>query len=208
MKKTFPLILTVTIASLLIVSCSDRSDAQAPAIEFSAEQGSGSFVEHGIGEEQQAGFLAVNGVYFQAVDMKSREGDIQSGADYTMHIEADIAARENNLGFIPDQFVPGLTVEYMIIDQSDNSVQAEGTLMSTYASDGPHYGSNIMLNRAGTYTARFIIHSPAENNYYIHTDKDTKPGETLQDYWKDDKPLTVEFRDWVFDGRKVQPEYK
>ncbi len=133
------------------------------------------------------------------------------GNDYTnastAAIEADIAAMENDLGFVVDQFVPGLTVDYEVVDQSSGNVAAKGTFMQMNASDGPHYGANINLNQAGTYTARFIIHSPAENNYFIHTDEDTKPGADLQKYWPNDKPLTVEFKDWVFDGKKVQPEY-
>ena len=210
MKKTMSFVLAGACLAFAFMGCGNKSNGSQVSSSAAAEveeEDEGGFVEHDIGDEQQAGFLAVNGVYFQAVDMKSGEGNVQNGADFTMHIEADIAAMDNNLGFVVDQFVPGLTVDYEIIDQSNNSTVVFGTFMQMNASDGPHYGANINLNKAGTYTARFIIHSPAENNYYIHTDEDTRPGETLQDYWKNDKPLTVEFTDWVFDGKKVQPEY-
>ena len=210
MKKTMSLILAGAAMAFAFVGCSKSNSTSQKTSSAAAEvteEDEGGFVEHDIGDEQQAGFLAVNGVYFQAVDMKSGEGNVQKGSDFTMHIEADIAAMDNNLGFVVDQFVPGLTVDYQIINQANGSIATEGTFMQMNASDGPHYGANINLNKAGTYTAKFIIHSPAENNYYIHTDEDTRPGETLQDYWKNDKPLTVEFKDWVFDGKKVQPEY-
>ncbi len=210
MKKTMSLILAGAAMAFAFVGCSKSNTTSQKTSSAAAEvteEDEGGFVEHDIGDEQQAGFLAVNGVYFQAVDMKSGEGNVQKGSDFTMHIEADIAAMDNNLGFVVDQFVPGLTVDYQIINQANGSIATEGTFMQMNASDGPHYGANINLNKAGTYTAKFIIHSPAENNYYIHTDEDTRPGETLQDYWKNDKPLTVEFKDWVFDGKKVQPEY-
>ena len=185
------------------------ADAPAKAEAEAAAPGDSGFTEVPIGEEQESADAHINvaAVYFQAVDMKSGEGNTQSGADFTMHIEADIAAMENDLGFVVDQFVPGLTVEYEIVNQANNAVVVKGTFMQMNASDGPHYGANINLNNAGTYTARFIIHSPAENNYFIHTDDDTKPGSTLQKYWPNDKPLSVEFKDWVFDGKKVQPEY-
>ena len=200
------------------VACSKSNGSQpaaaateTPAASSAAaevtEEDEGGFVEHDIGDEQKAGFLAVNGVYFQAVDMKSGEGNLQFGKDYTMHIEADIAAMDNDLGFVVDQFVPGLTVDYEIVDQANGESVTTGTFMQMNASDGPHYGANINLNKAGTYTARFIIHSPAENNYFIHTDEDTKPGSTLQKYWPNDKPLTVEFKDWAFDGKKVESEF-
>ena len=210
MKKTASFVLAGAVLAVAFMGCGNKSNNSQVTSSAAAEveeADEGGFVEHDIGDEQQAGFLAVNGVYFQAVDMKSGEGNVQNGADFTMHIEADIAAMDNNLGFVVDQFVPGLTVDYEIVDQATAKTVTSGTFMQMNASDGPHYGANINLNKAGTYTARFIIHSPAENNYFIHTDEDTRPGETLQDYWKNDKPLTVEFKDWVFDGKKVQPEY-
>ena len=218
MKKTLSLVLAGAAMAFAFVACSKSNGSQpaaaateTPAASSAsaevAEEDEGGFVEHDIGDEQKAGFLAVNGVYFQAVDMKSGEGNLQFGKDYTMHIEADIAAMDNDLGFVVDQFVPGLTVDYEIVDQANGESVTTGTFMQMNASDGPHYGANINLNKAGTYTARFIIHSPAENNYFIHTDEDTKPGSTLQKYWPNDKPLTVEFKDWAFDGKKVGPEF-
>ena len=210
MKKTMSLVLAGAAIAFAFMGCNEKTTSQTEASSAAQEvqeEDAGGFVEHDIGDEQQAGFLAVNGVYFQAVDMKSGEGNTQSGADFTMHIEADIAAMENDLGFVVDQFVPGLTVDYEIVDQASGEIATKGTFMPMNASDGPHYGANINLTQAGTYTARFIIHSPAENNYFIHTDEDTKPGADLQKYWPNDKPLTVEFKDWVFDGKKVQPEY-
>ena len=218
MKKTLSLVLAGAAMAFAFVACSKSNGSQPAAAatetpEASSaaaeveEEDDGGFVEHDIGDEQKAGFLAVNGVYFQAVDMKSGEGNLQFGKDYTMHIEADIAAMDNDLGFVVDQFVPGLTVDYEIVDQANGESVTTGTFMQMNASDGPHYGANINLNKAGTYTARFIIHSPAENNYFIHTDEDTKPGSTLQKYWPNDKPLTVEFKDWAFDGKKVEPEF-
>ena len=218
MKKTLSLVLAGAAMAFAFVACSKSNGSQpaatateTPTASSAAaevtEEDEGGFVEHDIGDEQKAGFLAVNGVYFQAVDMKSGEGNLQFGKDYTMHIEADIAAMDNDLGFVVDQFVPGLTVDYEIVDQANGESVTTGTFMQMNASDGPHYGANINLNKAGTYTARFIIHSPAENNYFIHTDEDTKPGSTLQKYWPNDKPLTVEFKDWAFDGKKVEPEF-
>ena len=164
MKKTMSLVLAGAALAFAFMGCNEKTTSQTSSAAAEVqEEDEGGFVEHDIGDEQQAGFLAVNGVYFQAVDMKSGEGNTQKGADFTMHIEADIAAMENDLGFVVDQFVPGLTVDYEVVDQSSGNVAAKGTFMQMNASDGPHYGANINLNQAGTYTARFIIHSPAEN---------------------------------------------
>ena len=209
MKRRLSFVLAGAVIAVVFMACpkSNAGQVTGSAAAEVVEEDEAGFVEHDIGDEQQAGFLAVNGVYFQAVDMKSGVGNTQSGAEYTLHMEADIVAMDNDLGFVVDQFVPGLTVDYEIVNQANSEVTANGTFMQMNASDGPHYGANINLNQAGTYTVRFIIHSPAENNYFIHTDEDTKPGSDLQKYWPDDKPLSVEFTDWVFDGKKVEPEY-
>jgi putative pathogen-specific surface antigen len=45
--------------------------------------------------------------------------------------------------------------------------------MQMNASDGPHYGANIALPDAGTYQLTLKIHSPAENGWMLHVDKET-----------------------------------
>ncbi|WP_294427869.1 iron transporter [uncultured Treponema sp.] len=209
MKKTAFLVFVA--AFLSVMACKEKKIEETSSqqeneevVEDGVEAEEGDFIENSIGEEQQVAFLSVSAFYFHAVDMKSGEGNTQKGSDFTMHIEADIIALENDLGYIVDQFVPFLTIGYEILEQSSGSVLSKGRLMPMNASDGPHYGANINLSKAGTYTLRLIIHSPAENNYFIHTDKDTMPGAVLQKYWPEDKPLKVEFTDWVFDGKKVQ----
>lgn len=212
--KKMTLIFAAVSFALALTSCKEKSTATQSvdskteeALSEDSEEIStdeGGFLEYSIGEEEQLGFLSVSASYFHAVDMQSGEKNIQSASDFTMFLKADIIALENDLGYIVDQFVPSLTVGYEILEQSSASVLSKGRLLPMNAADGPHYGSNINLSKSGTYTLRFIIHSPAENNYFIHTDKDTMPGAVLQKYWPEDKPLKVEFTDWVFDGKKVQ----
>ena len=74
---------------------------------------------------------------------------------------------------------------------------AEGTFMEMAASDGPHYGANIALPESGTYDVTFTFHSPGENGYYIHTDSETGPGGTLDDYFADGN-LSLTFEDWAY----------
>lgn len=149
------------------------------------------FEEFPLGEDQTVGPLNVAGVYFQPVDMlpAAIAGLPASKAD--MHMEADISAAENNnLGYGVGDFVPNLTVKYVILKQG-SSKPIEGVFMPMNASDGPHYGANIKLDGAGKYKVTFIIESPEKQDYLLHVDKTT--GVTGR-FW--DKPLQVS---WDFD---------
>ena len=65
------------------------------------------------------------------------------------------------------------------------------------ASDGPHYGANIKLDKADTYTVKFVFHSPEENGYLVHTDAETGPGGTFDEYFADGN-LEVEVEGWDY----------
>jgi uncharacterized protein involved in high-affinity Fe2+ transport len=134
-------------------------------------------------------YINVAGVYFQPVDMLPA-GKSLSKAESDMHMEADIAALEGNeLGYGAGDFVPNLTVKYEII-KKETGKKIEGTFMPMNASDGPHYGANIKLDGAGTYTVRFIIQNPESQGYLLHVDEETGvPGR----YWT--QPLVAE---WEF----------
>jgi uncharacterized protein involved in high-affinity Fe2+ transport len=148
------------------------------------------FEEFPIGDDIEVGPLNVAGVYFQPVDMEPT-GSSLPAAESDFHIEADISALQNELGYGVGDFVPWLTVDYEITD-SDGNMTAEGTFMPMSASDGPHYGANVSLGgKAGTYHVKFIIESPESQGYLLHVDKTT--GVTGK-FWND--PLLAE---WEFD---------
>jgi uncharacterized protein involved in high-affinity Fe2+ transport len=110
-----------------------------------------------------------------------------------MHLEADISAMENDLGYGVGDYVPNLTVRYEII-KSRTGEKLAGTLIPMNASDGPHYGANIKLPGSGgpgTYTVRFIIQNPEAQGYALHVDPETGvPGR----FWN--APLIAE---WTVD---------
>ena len=170
----------------------------AGAVSSFAADTEAGFEEFPIGEEQdidvaEGSSIHVAAVYFQPVPM-APEGDFLSVEDSNLHIEADISANENELGFGVGDWVPYLTVDYAVKDENGKIVDdCEGTFMPMSASDGPHYGANIMLATAGTYTLEFTIHSPAENGYLLHTDEETGvPGS----FW--DEPIVVRFENWEY----------
>ncbi|HWQ41253.1 MAG TPA: iron transporter [Desulfosporosinus sp.] len=147
------------------------------------------FEEFPIGDDLELGPLNVAAVYFQPVDMEPT-GKSLPAAQSDMHIEADISALKNDLGYGVGNFVPNLTVNYLITSK-DGKTKVEGTFMPMNASDGPHYGANIKLGPAGTYKVKFSIENPEAQGFLLHVDKTT--GVTGR-YWTE--PLVAE---WDFD---------
>jgi uncharacterized protein involved in high-affinity Fe2+ transport len=147
------------------------------------------FEEFPIGDDLELGPLNVAGVYFQPVDMLPA-GNSLPAAQSDMHMEADISALNNDLGYGVGDFVPNLTVRYEV-SKNESSWKIEGTFMPMNASDGPHYGANLKLDGAGTYKVRFLIQNPEAQGYLLHVDQETGvPGR----FWE--QPLVAE---WDFD---------
>ncbi|MDR0586628.1 MAG: iron transporter [Treponema sp.] len=195
MKKVLVLFLAALCAGLIITGCTPQQGEQAaetarPAEVAGAEEEAG-FEEFPIGDDIELWPLNVAGVYFQPVDMLPT-GTSLPAAQSDMHIEADISALENDLGYGVGDFVPYLTVRYEIA-KSDDSWKIDGAFMPMSASDGPHYGTNLKLDGAGTYKVRFIIQNPESLGYLLHVDQETGvPGR----FWN--QPLVAEWDfDWV-----------
>ncbi|MCR5088480.1 MAG: iron transporter [Oscillospiraceae bacterium] len=180
MKKLFAILLAVVMVFAL------------SATAFADEAG---FEEFPIFEDEETGFLNVSAVYFQPVPMSGGNEDIEG---FDMHLEADVSAMENNLGFGVGDWVPYMTVDYKLTNAETEEVAAEGSFMVMSASDGPHYGANIKLPEAGTYNIEFIFHSPADNDYLLHTDSETGPGATSFDEAFPDGVLTVTYEGWDY----------
>ena len=163
---------------------------------FPAMAEEAGFVENEIFSDEELDFINLSAVWFQAVPMEN-ETMTYSAEDADIHIEADISALENDLGYPVGEWVPYLTVDYKIEDQDGNEV-VSGTFMEMAASDGPHYGNNIKLD-PGTYNLTITIHSPGENGYLIHSDAETGPGGSFKDHFADGN-LSYTFEGWEFAG--------
>ena len=151
------------------------------------------FTEIPIFEDEKVEFINVSAVYFQPVPMAPGQETIDK--ENEIHLEADVSALENKLGYGTGDWVPYLTIDYLVSDKDGKEV-AKGTFMPMSASDGPHYGANIKMGESGSYKLKFTIHNPAENGYLIHSDAETGPGAVLEDYFKNGN-LTVE-KDWDY----------
>ncbi|MDR2672637.1 MAG: iron transporter [Coriobacteriales bacterium] len=170
-------------------SSAASASSSAGSSAAAAPTDTAGFEEFPIGDDIELPPLNVAAVYFQPVDMEPAGAGL-AAADSDMHIEADISALQNDLGYGVGDFVPWLTVNYEITS-ADGATRIEGTFMPMSASDGPHYGANIKLGPAGTYNVKFIIQNPEANGYLLHTDKETG---VEGRFWTE--PLVAE---WEFD---------
>jgi len=176
MKKFFALL----VAALMLLS------------GVSAVAEDAGFEEFPIFEDVEMGILNVSMVYFQPVVMEPAGQwlSVEEGAN--LHIEADISALENDLGYGTGDWVPYLTINCTIKD-ADGNVAYEGSFMPMAASDGPHYGANIALPNAGTYSVTLEILSPENNGYLLHVDEETG---VEGRFWNE--ALTYTFEGWDY----------
>ena len=173
----------------------DAEVVEATTEEAAAPADAAGFTEYPIFEDEEIAFMNVSAVYFQAVPMSNGNENIE---DFDIHLECDVSALENDLGYGGGDWIPYLTVDYQVIhDNGNGDVAAEGTFMVMSASDGPHYGANIALPDADTYKVIFTFHNPEENGYLIHTDAETGPGGLFDEYFADGN-LTVEYEGWDY----------
>lgn len=177
------------------------TDADASADDANADDDNGAaapdedggFTEIPISETDVEGApIHLAAVYFQPVDMQGDgKNDIKSEG-YNIHLEADISALENELGFGKGDWIPYLTVDYKIVG-SDKKEAASGTFMVMNADDGPHYGANVKLDKSDTYSVTFTLHSPVENGFLLHVDDETG---VKGRFWED--PIEVTFDNWDY----------
>ncbi|MDR2738536.1 MAG: iron transporter [Treponema sp.] len=171
MKKLMVLLLIAACAGLSFAG--GQQGGTRPESTVNPGEAAG-FEEFPLGDDFELGPLNVAGVYFQPVDMLPASAGLPASQS-DMHIEADISAAENDLGYGVGDFVPNLTVLYEVTKLSTGE-KVEGTFMPMNASDGPHYGANIKLpgtGGAGEYKVRFTIQNPEAQGFVLHTDAAT-----------------------------------
>jgi hypothetical protein len=206
MKKTLALAIAAAMMLAVFAGCgdstasngSDTNDQETTTanvtVSDAAADDAGGFQENPIFEDEELEFINLSAVWFQAVPMAPGQEDI---SNYDIHLEADISALENDLGYGVGDWIPYLTVDFDVVDEATGESVASGTFMTMSASDGPHYGANIALPNAGTYDLTITIHSPAENGYLIHSDSETGPGGVLETYFADGN-LSYTYTGWEY----------
>ena len=180
MKK----LLSLVLAAMMLFSLS--------AVAMAEDEAGFDEFELGVEGEQEVGFMTMSMVYFQPVDMAPVD-QATAKENTDLHIEVDLTANENGYAFPVDQWVPYLTIDFVIKDTEGKEV-ISGSMMPMAASDGPHYGNNIKL-ADGEYSITLYIKSPAENGYLLHVDSET--GVDAKDgFWTE--PLEAIWTGWKF----------
>ncbi len=178
--KIFALAMAAMLSVVSLAACNGNNNSSSNSTASTASTASTTEESKNddAGEEKDLGFteveifagvekefLNLNAVYFQPVDMTGG----YKAEDYDCHLELDVSALENGLGYGKGDWVPYLTVEYEV-KKNDGNYKATGTFMPMAASDGPHYGANIKMDGDGLYTVTFTVKFPDSSTYLIHTD--------------------------------------
>jgi len=188
MKKILALVLSVAMLLSLSSAVAEEAGFEETPIKLD-----GSNPESAEEVDLTEAPLHVAAVYFQPVQMEPADQAGLTIEESNIHLEADIHWNENDLGFGAGDWLSYSTVDYKIVSEATGEVAAEGTFMVMNADDGAHYGANIKLDKADTYTLTFTIHSPVENGYLLHVDDETG---VKGRFWTD--PITVEFVHWEY----------
>jgi periplasmic iron binding protein len=144
--------------------------------------------ENPIGEPVIKNHIQVNAVWLAAVTMDGM-GTAPSGPSDIIHVEADVRSiADNPNGFAKDEFVPYLKVAYSIVPASGGPAIDKGDLYPMVASDGLHYGANIVAPKPGTYRLIYDIEPPSAGGLGRHVGKGG-----VAAWWK---PFRAEF-DWT-----------
>ena len=106
------------------------------------------------------------------------------------------ANADNGLGYPAGAFVPGLLIEFEILDAKGRVAQA-GRFQPLNAFDGPCYGANLSIKSGGTYSIRLVMHSPQKSGYGLITDPKAGPEKTYAD-WFGDGSVTYTSPEWTF----------
>jgi periplasmic iron binding protein len=189
------------LTALVVASCGGNPPASKEAqqgtalAEDAAASSRPGFTEYPIGDPVQIEGMNVAAVYFQPSLLKPEEKAGIPVEEADIHIEADISALQDNpYGFGFGQFVPYLTVNY-ILENKDTGKKQEGSFMPMNASDGSHYGANVKMLGGGKYHLTYRILAPRD--FMLHADQAT--GVMRSTFWKE--PLSVEW-DFNFIPRK------
>jgi uncharacterized protein involved in high-affinity Fe2+ transport len=177
---------------------STRTKAAAVVVALALIASAASAKEVPVGEPKtiDEARLEVAAVYLQPIEM---EPATHAGkplylprAQSDIHLEADIRAlRGNRQGFREGEWVPGLTVRY-VLRNLDTGAEQTGVLHPMVANDGPHYGANVKMAGVGNYRLTYVVEPPAAGAADGVVPAGLGRADGLAPWWK---PVRVE---WTF----------
>lgn len=96
-------------------------------------------------------------------------------------LQADVrAAQGEPHGFAEHDFIPYLTINYVLTRDDIPTFKRTGLLYPMVSKAGPHYGAFAELAGPGTYRLRYIVSPPVSRGLLRHVDK----AGGVPDWWK------------------------
>jgi periplasmic iron binding protein len=191
-----PIVTMLIVGGVALILVLNREPSRSPVPKPApAPAPRGPIVEHPIGDPVVKNHIDVAAVWLPSVGMAG----MPDPTDDVIHLEADIhATADNPNGFAKDEFVPYLKVRYQVSDAKSGKLLQSGDLLPMVASDGLHYGANIIKPAAGQYKLVYKIDPPSAGGLGRHVDAATG----VAPWWE---PFEVS-NDWDVEAAAVPPK--
>ena len=135
--------------------------------------------EYPIGGPVYANDMEIASSYLVGIEMAPMPPGMEMGSD-AVHLETDVhATADNKWGFSDGEWIPYLTITYLLTKEGDAKYKQIGHLLPMSAKDGAHYANNVVMDGPGRYTVVLRYESPQTNGYLHHVDKETG----IPDWW-------------------------
>lgn len=129
--------------------------------------------EYPIGGPVQHDGMKISSAYLLNIETSPARASMVMGKD-VVHLETDVhATKGNRWGFSDGEWIPYLSVDYVVQKQGDSNFLEFGQLLPMSAGDGAHYAHSVKMGGAGTYKVTLKYVAPDEQGYARHVDKAT-----------------------------------
>ena len=129
--------------------------------------------EYPIGGPVEHDGMQIASSYLLNIETSPSPQSMVMGKD-VIHLETDgHATKGKQWGFAEGEWIPYLSVDYVVQKQGDSHFLEFGQLLPMSADDGAHYAHSVKMAGAGTYKVTLKYNAPDEAGYARHIDKAT-----------------------------------
>lgn len=129
--------------------------------------------EYPIGGPVQTHDMEIASSYLVGIEMAPMPPGMVMEPD-SVHLETDVhATADNKYGFANGEWIPYLSISYLLVKKGSPDYKQMGTLLPMVAKDGAHYANNVKMDGPGTYTVVLRYESPQINGFFHHVDQET-----------------------------------
>lgn len=129
--------------------------------------------EYPVGGPVEHDGMKIASAYLLNIETSPMPQSMVMGKD-VIHLETDVhATKDNKWGFSEGEWIPYLSVDYVVQKEGDSKFLEFGQLLPMSAADGAHYAHSVKMAGAGTYKVTLKYNAPDEQGYARHTDSAT-----------------------------------